>query len=133
RCQHNLGYWHNLDYVGVGPGAHSWFRGERYVDTLSPVQWAAQVQRGEAPICQREVITPDLAIGETVMLGLRLMEGLDLDALSERFGLDAWARYAAPIEETCQLGLVELCDSRLRLTRPARLLGNEVFRRFLIS
>ncbi|SRR5581483_10356807 len=133
RCQHNLGYWHNLDYVGVGPGAHSWFRGERHVNTLSPVQWAAQVERGEAPVCQREQIPPGLALGETMMLGLRLVDGIDLDAVSARFGVDVRQRYAGPIDETRALALTELCGSRLRLTKRARLLGNEVFRRFLMG
>jgi oxygen-independent coproporphyrinogen-3 oxidase len=133
RCQHNIGYWRNLEYLGVGPGAHSWYGGERYVDTPSPVQWAAQVERGESPICQREPIPPELALGETVMLGLRLVEGLDLDELSARFGVDARARYAEPLRETRELGLVELCGPRVRLAKRARLLGNEVFRRFLLS
>jgi oxygen-independent coproporphyrinogen-3 oxidase len=131
RCEHNLGYWRNLEYIGVGPGAHSWFGGERYVDTLSPVAWARQVAAGESPVFERERIAPELALGETVMLGLRLMEGIDLDELSARFGVDARRLFAAPMRETEDMGLTEVGDGRLRLTRRARLLGNEVFRRFL--
>jgi oxygen-independent coproporphyrinogen-3 oxidase len=131
RCQHNLGYWQNRPYLGVGPGAHSWFGGRRYVDTLSPRGWVEQIGRGESPVFGVEEIGPELELAETLMLGLRLSEGVDLAALSERFGLDVAARFDATIRETCQLGLTELRDGRLRLTRPARLLGNEVFRRFL--
>lgn len=133
HCEHNLGYWRNLDYLGVGPGAHSWFGGERYVDTRSPIAWAKQIQAGELPIAEREVIPPALQLGETTMLGLRLMEGIDLDELSTRFGIDARARFAAPIAETTQLGLLVVEGARMRLTRRARLLGNEVFGRFLTS
>lgn len=132
RCQHNLGYWRNLPYIGVGPGAHSWFGGERYVDTLSPAAWARQIALGESPIAEREAIAPELELRETVMLGLRLVEGVDLDELSARFGVDARRRFAAPIQETRGLGLLEVEGSRIRLSRRARLLGNEVFRRFLM-
>ena len=133
RCQHNLGYWRNLDYLGVGPGAHSWFGGERYVDTRSPIAWAKQIADGASPIAEREQIPDDLQLGETVMLGLRLMEGIDLDALSMRFGTDARARFAEPIRETIELGLLVEDGSRIRLSSRARLLGNEVFRRFLTA
>jgi oxygen-independent coproporphyrinogen-3 oxidase len=131
RCQHNLGYWHNLPYLGVGPGAHSWFGGRRYVDTLSPRAWVEQIGRGEPPVFGVEEIGGELELAETLMLGLRLTEGIDLAALSVRFGLDLAARFAAPIQETRELGLTELRNGRLRLTGWARLLGNEVFRRFL--
>lgn len=131
RCQHNLGYWRNHEYLGVGPGAHSWFGGYRYVDVLSPVQWASRIAAGHSPVISAEQIPPDLQLGETMMLGLRLAEGVDLAETSERFGVDVRSYFGLPIRETLQLGLVEWHDGRLRLTRRARLLGNEVFRRFL--
>jgi oxygen-independent coproporphyrinogen-3 oxidase len=133
RCQHNLGYWRNLPYLGVGPGAHSWFGGRRYVGTLSPRHWAAQVLADEPAVFGVEEIGPELELGETMMLGLRLNEGVDLTEVSARFGIDAAARFAGPIEECAALGLTELVGSRVRLTDRARLLGNEVFRRFLES
>jgi oxygen-independent coproporphyrinogen-3 oxidase len=133
RCQHNLGYWRNLPYVGVGPGAHSWFGGRRYVGTLSPRAWASQVLAGEPAVFDVEEIDADLELGETMMLGLRLTDGVDLAELSARFGLDVAARFVDPIGECAALGLIELVGRRLRLTRRARLLGNEVFRRFLES
>jgi len=131
RCQHNLGYWGNLEYLGVGPGAHSWFGGYRYVDTLSPVQWAKALESGRSPVCSAEPITPELELGETMMLGLRLLDGVDLECVSERFGVDARSLFAFPIRETLELGLTEWRSGRLRLTERARLLGNEVFGRFL--
>src|SRR5262245_9239984 len=131
RCQHNLGYWHNRPYLGVGPGAHSWFGGRRYVETLSPRAWAEQIDRGESPVFGVEEIGPELELAETAMLGLRLNEGIDLTSLSSRFGVDVASRFAEPIRETGALGLTELHEGRLRLTDRARLLGNEVFRRFL--
>jgi oxygen-independent coproporphyrinogen-3 oxidase len=131
RCQHNLGYWRNYEYLGVGPGAHSWFGGHRYVDALSPVQWANRIQAGHSPVVSAEPIPFELQLGETVMLGLRLNEGIDLDDLGRRFEMDVRGYFGIPIRETLAMGLVEWHEGRLRLTRRARLLGNEVFRRFL--
>lgn len=133
RCQHNLGYWQNLEYLGVGPGAHSWYGGRRYVETLSPSQWTSQIQAGQSPVFQIEEIDRDLELGETIMLGLRLLDGLDLDELGRRFAVDIRSRFGSAIEGTISLGLCEVVDRRLRLTRRARLLGNEVFERFLTA
>lgn len=133
HCQHNLGYWRNLEYLGVGPGAHSWFGGRRYVDVLSPVQWSERVLAGASAVYQVETIGPELELGETMMLGLRLSDGVDLDDVSRRFGLDARVRFRDSIDETGRLGLTEVEGGRLRLRRHARLIGNEVFRRFLVD
>ena len=131
ECQHNLGYWRNLEYLGVGPGAHSWFGGVRYVDLLSPVQWAKVIVAGGSPVASAERVPVEVELGETMMLGLRLTEGVDFDLISRQFGIDARFRFAAAIRETQSLGLTEWHGHRLRLTRRARLVGNEVFARFL--
>jgi oxygen-independent coproporphyrinogen-3 oxidase len=131
RCEHNLGYWRNLEYLGVGPGAHSWFGGSRYVDLLSPVQWTRAIEAGQSPVCSAERVPLQVELGETMMLGLRLMDGVDFDDISQRFGVDARFLFASTIRETMELGLVEWQGRRLRLTPRARLLGNEVFGRFL--
>ncbi|HEY3111438.1 MAG TPA: radical SAM family heme chaperone HemW [Chloroflexota bacterium] len=131
QCQHNLGYWRNRAYLGVGPGAHSWFGGVRYVDLPSPVQWAKTIAAGGSPVVSAERVPREVELGETLMLGLRLSEGVDFGEISCRFGIDARFRFAAVIRETQSLGLTEWHNGRLRLTRRARLLGNEVFGRFL--
>lgn len=131
QCQHNLGYWNNLDYLGVGPGAHSWFGGKRYVETLSPAGWASQIAANAPPIPQSESLSLGESIGETLMLGLRLIDGIDLSDLSRRFGVDLATTLQSSIDETRDLGLLEVDGTRIRLTARARLIGNEVFRRFL--
>ena len=131
QCQHNLGYWNNLEYLGIGPGAHSWFGGKRYVETLSPAGWANQIAAMLPPIQSVETLSLGDTIGETLMLGLRLLDGINLNLLSQRFGVDLAAALRKPISETKELGLLEVDGAHLRLTPRARLIGNEVFRRFL--
>ncbi|MBM4416755.1 MAG: radical SAM family heme chaperone HemW [Chloroflexi bacterium] len=131
-CRHNLRYWRNQEYVGIGPGAHSWFGGARTIATRAPAAWIAQVEHGEATVEERETIPADLELGETAMLGLRLREGIDLSALRERLG-PAVGRLAEPLNSLVEQGLVARSASRVALTDRGRLLGNEVFARVLTA
>ena len=79
----------------------------------------------------REPADRDREMAETVILALRLREGLDLAAFESRFGVPVATTFAAPLQETLELGLTELVDGRLRLRHEAVLLGDEAFLRFL--
>jgi oxygen-independent coproporphyrinogen-3 oxidase len=139
-CQHNLKYWRNGAYMGVGAGAHSSWRGWRWQNLLSPqdyvVRMAAQGD-GEAPwdspvVAGVEVIDEALAMGETMMLGLRLLEeGVLLSRFAARFGRSLLGVYRDELVVLQAEGLLERRPERVRLTRRGRLLGNLVFARFL--
>lgn len=131
QSRHNLTYWHNEPYFGFGAGAHSCFGGERYWNLLSPVEYIQQIERGESVTAGSEIISRELEMAETMILGLRLNEGIAFDAYAVRYGEDARERYLAPLRETRELGLIELSEARVRLTPRGRLLSNEVFWRLL--
>ncbi len=149
QSQHNLIYWRNETYLGVGPGAHSRLGNYRFWTSLSPRDYA--VRAGEwtqAPSCSwrafgeaelREArtidgwehIDGDTARAETMFLGLRLLEGLDLDRASEAIGEDLAARFEAEIDELLNLGLLRRNGNTIRLDESAYLVANQVFTRFL--
>jgi len=131
RSHHNLTYWRNEPYLGFGAGAHSCFGGERYWNVLSPVEYIQRVERGESVIAGRETIGRELEMAETMILGLRLGEGIAFSAFTARYGEDAREKYAAQLRELRGLELIELSDRVVRLTPRGRLLSNEVFWRFL--
>ena len=87
ESRHNLGYWRNVDWAGIGPGAHSHYGahggddGLRAWDVAHPRAWAQRLAAGQVPWAGSEAIAPDEALEERIMLGLRLREGLDVDAL----------------------------------------------------
>jgi putative oxygen-independent coproporphyrinogen III oxidase len=89
ESRHNLTYWRYQDYVGIGPGAHGRRNGVATLRHKKPENWLAAVAgRGnglkeERPLGQREQAS------EALLMGLRLAEGIDLAALSRRFGLSA--------------------------------------------
>jgi oxygen-independent coproporphyrinogen-3 oxidase len=128
---HNLTYWHNEPYLGFGAGAHSCFGGERYWNVLSPLEYIQRIERGESVVAGRERISRELEMAETIILGLRLNEGIAFDAFATRYGEDAREKYAQQLGEVKGLGLIELTEERVRLTPRGRLLSNEAFWRFL--
>jgi oxygen-independent coproporphyrinogen-3 oxidase len=126
ECRHNLGYWLDGDWWGVGPGAHSHLTGARWWNVKHPARYAALLAAGDAPEAGREELTSDEQATERVMLRLRLASGLPLSLLDEA-GRVAAARAAAD-------GLVDpaaLSSGRAVLTRRGRLLADAVVQALL--
>ncbi len=147
QCQHNLTYWRNLPYLGAGAGAHSSYAGRRYSDArpvadyvaaIAP-DWrptAATIGLVGGPVVESTKIARAEAVAETIILALRLNEGLGLADFAARFSCPIEAIYRAQIDQLTGWGLIEIAgsrdgDRRLRLTERGRLVGNEVFERFL--
>ena len=150
ECAHNLVYWRNGPYLGVGPGAHSHLGDYRFWTQRPPRAYAAAVEQwrhavdaipwaqlGETELRQArtvdgwEYIDRPTAAAETMFLGLRLLDGLELEAASIVAGADLGETYAAEIDELLRLGLLHRQGTTLRLAEPAYLLANQVFTRFL--
>ncbi|NTU64429.1 MAG: hypothetical protein HGB05_13780 [Chloroflexi bacterium] len=125
-------YWRNEPYFGFGCGAHSSFGGKRYSNALHPREYIERVlQKGEA-VVEVEEIDQALEMGETLMLGLRLIEeGVERGRFHDRFGVTLDEVYGMTIEQLIEQGLLESDDARIRLTARGRLLGNRVFAEFL--
>ncbi|MFC2068298.1 radical SAM family heme chaperone HemW [Chloroflexota bacterium] len=132
KCRHNLTYWHNHSYLGVGAAAHSFIKGHRLSNTDNLDKYLAAFPDNPATARDTdEEISPQLQLAETVILGLRLCDGLSLDGIFNRFGVDLFEYYQQPVAEMGKAGLLEWTPRQLRLTRRGRLLSNEVFWRFL--
>jgi oxygen-independent coproporphyrinogen-3 oxidase len=132
KCKHNLVYWHNLPYLGAGVAAHSYINGHRLAHTTNLDSYLNAFSRNLPPAWELdEEIGPELQLSETVILGLRLSEGVCLEGIRSQFGIDLLKHYSQQVDETAALGLLEYSGQRIRLTRRGRLLGNEVFWRFL--
>jgi oxygen-independent coproporphyrinogen-3 oxidase len=137
ECHHNLTYWRNQSYLGLGAGAHSYFEKKRWHNVLSPEEYItrleADLQEPFPPsVKEVEEIDKALEMAETMILGLRLVqEGVRLADFRERFGRELMDAYGREIREMEQAGLLEADGDRVRLTARGHLLGNEVFQRFL--
>ena len=122
RCLHNLTYWRNGEWLGVGLGAHSHLGGARSRNPGALLEHIERVERGLGRI-------PDPAAelaSDTAMLSLRLDSGLDLARYGRRFGMASRDRVATALR-AADGSLVEWLGDRARLTPRGRLLANEVF------
>jgi oxygen-independent coproporphyrinogen III oxidase len=133
ESRHNAVYWQRGEYLGLGAAAHSFFDGQRIANTSNLDDYMGPVASGSVPPREIEKIDGPTALAEAIILGLRLTEGVSLDDIGRHFSIDLHRRYAAEIGELSGLGLVKMSGGRLCLTPRGRLLGNEVFVRFLPS
>jgi oxygen-independent coproporphyrinogen-3 oxidase len=131
ECQHNLSYWRNAPYLGFGAGAHSHFAGCRYHNVIRPEEYVALIDRGESCVAGSEEIDAETGMSETMIMGLRLLKGVSRNEFEERFHRPLVDVYGEQLGELADLGLLDVNAKRVRLTPRGRLLGNEVFERFL--
>jgi oxygen-independent coproporphyrinogen-3 oxidase len=145
ECRHNLVYWRNGEWLGLGPGAHSHWGGHRFATVYSPRRYIDLLRRAEPAngdgahdlltsmphLTLVEEQPPELQAADTAILALRLNEGLDLAEFKQRFGRRFTELYAGPYEEMVAASLLERVNGTVRLTDKGRFLANEVFVRLL--
>ncbi|BAQ96399.1 radical SAM family heme chaperone HemW [Bifidobacterium angulatum] len=141
ESRHNLGYWRNVDWAGLGPGAHSHYNrcladssgetgettssplGLRSWDIAHPKLWGQSIIDGKVPWDGSERISHEEHLEETIMLGLRLRGGLDLALLGDTVDMTR----IRPMENE---GLITIHGGRVVPTRTGRLLNDTVIERF---
>lgn len=124
QCRHNMAYWSNANWWGIGPGAHSHLEGRRWWNVKHPRTYAERMSAGLSPMQEEEHLTPEQRQLERLMLGLRMRGGIgqsdagcsddQLADLIERGLIDPQAAQAS--------------DPRLVLTRGGRLLADQIVR-----
>jgi oxygen-independent coproporphyrinogen-3 oxidase len=141
--RHNLQYWQNEPYLGLGAGAHGYVAGVRTVNALGIRAYIQRVNQNAASpfpagpaAVQAEPVDRWTAMQEMMMVGLRLTsEGVPSARFEQQFGLPLESVFGPQIDRLCELGLLtweEKPDGRhLHLTKGGRLLGNQVFRQFV--
>lgn len=130
ECRHNLCYWRNEPYVGFGPGAVSYLGGERSKNLRSPSRYAAAVLEGREQVEERERVGEEMWLAETLMVGLRVLEGVPFERLESRVP-DARPRLAPALDELARMGWVEISEHGVRLTREGLMFHDSVTMRLL--
>jgi len=135
ESRHNIQYWRNHPYLGIGPGAHGYAGGVRYVVESSPHRYIKAMSdnrlSGRFPFTPAVVestrVSREDEISETIMMGLRLLqEGIPLAGFQQRFGQDLLDGRRETIARYQQQGFLELTDETLRLTERGRFVSNRI-------
>jgi len=126
ECRHNLFYWANKSYIGIGPAATSYWQGRRVTNVANIEKYIHLIQDGQSAVVESE--TPDeIEIAcETAVLNLRRRSGIDLMEFKEQTGFDALELFADAIANNEQLGLIERSQGKIYLTRKALPIADSV-------
>ena len=131
QSRHNLTYWQNLPYIGIGAGAHSFFGGRRFSNILDPQEYIQLLKKQQRPEVDGELIDRIQEMSETAFLALRTAQGLHLPTFEERFAEPFTQFVGTRLRTVEEAGLLEQEHEWIRLSKRGRLLGNEVFLRLL--
>lgn len=126
ECRHNLLYWRNEPYIGVGPSAAGCVDGRRYKNVADVAGYVRLIERDGHAEVETETIDTEMLIVELVMMQLRLKEGLSIAAFRERIGVDPRDSFGDALTRLVALGLVAVSETHIALTRSGRLVANTV-------
>lgn len=126
ECFHNINYWCNGEYLGLGPGAVSCLSGRRYTAVKDIAEFCRRVSAEEEWWCEMEELSPEERFRETVIMGLRMVKGVSVNELEHRFNVNPLDYYGATLDKLVQAGLVCIQKGRLFLSNKGMLLANQV-------
>jgi len=132
ESRHNLTYWRYGDYAGIGPGAHGRRLGMRTVRHRKPENFLSGLARNGHGIAEEALLSMPEAADEALVMGLRLGEGIDADAIAARFGFGRivdWSRVDALVRS----GHLEGHGARIRLTAAGRLVLDYILGEIAVS
>jgi oxygen-independent coproporphyrinogen-3 oxidase len=128
---HNVKYWTDGEWLGLGAGAHGTRHGTRWRNLPGTRDYVARMRESGTARAEERSLTKDQALGEALMMGLRLTAGIDVAALDRRYGCDIMTLFGDALGPFADAGLIVHEAGRLRLTRDGMLLANEVLAVFV--
>lgn len=139
ECRHNLTYWRNQEYLGLGAGAHGHANGYRYQLVKQPRVYIRRINDGRAAIfplssavAEHHKVDTREAMSDTVITQLRLLqEGLDLLSFRYKFGQTLDEAYDGLVSQLLEWGLLVQADDHILLSERGRFISNQVFYRFV--
>jgi oxygen-independent coproporphyrinogen-3 oxidase len=131
QSRHNLKYWQDGEWMGFGCGAHSTRQAVRWRNVPSTEEYVQRLNAGESPAVDHRWRTTEDRLGDALFTGLRLTEGVNLDAIRSTYGVEVWDRYGSQLEPFLQMSILRRDGSRISLTREGMLLAHEVMSIFV--
>jgi len=129
--RHNLKYWHYVDYLGFGAGAHSFYDGVRRSNNRNVMPYIQAVDRYTMPTIDTETITVERAQEDFCFLALRTKWGLNEHTFKKRFGISVVNLFGTTLNDLIIKGLLEYENDSYHLTSEGAKHGNYVFSQFI--
>lgn len=126
ECQHNLAYWANLSFIGIGPSASSYYKGKRTKNVSNIEKYIELIEGNSCPAAETSSLTPLEAACETAVLNLRRTDGIVLEEFKEQTGFDAMALFEEPIFKYHRMRLLDIAKGRVFLTRRAFAISDSI-------
>ena len=126
ECKHNLKYWQNVDFLGLGVSAHSYIDGYRYFNTKRLDTYIDALRDGKSPVYKREYVSNEERRTERIMLALRTAKGLDLEEFKNEFNEDLMITHGDAINKFINMKMVEIVDGFLRITEDFFYVSNSI-------
>ncbi|MDP5273062.1 radical SAM family heme chaperone HemW [Chengkuizengella axinellae] len=130
ESMHNKMYWNNKSYYGIGAGAHSYLQGTRYINVKGIQDYLQAVKQG-LPVAEKHQVSQQEAMEDFMMVGLRLMSGVDRENFFNQFGCTMEQKFEKQLDKLISRQLLETTSNGFKLTKQGILLGNEVFAEFI--
>ena len=131
ECKHNVLYWKCEEYVGIGASASGYLNGIRYNNICELDNYEKMILEGEKPIEWEEKLSIKDEIEESIFLGLRMNEGIQISDFKEKYNFDFEKEYKNEIEKLSKMELIEIDNNRMKLTQKGREISNSVFVEFI--
>ena len=131
HSRHNLKYWTDGEWLGFGSGAHSTRDGTRWKNVPGMEAYLSAAAAQGQLVTERRPLTAEAQLEEALFTGLRLNAGLDLPAVTERYGVDVWSRYGGELQPFVDQGILLYDGRSLRLPRAGMLLAHEIMAVFI--
>jgi oxygen-independent coproporphyrinogen-3 oxidase len=131
QSRHNLKYWTDGEWLGFGPGAHTTIDGVRTRNVSGTGEYVSAVSSGGTLVAEARPLSPHDRMEEALFTGLRLSEGLSVDAVRARYGIDLWSEFGGELQPFRDLGWLIYDEGRLWLTRAGMLLAHEMMAVFI--
>lgn len=131
ECKHNIIYWTDQEYIGVGAGAHSYFKNERFNNVLNVREYIKSINGKKTAIENIERIDKNTHVSEYIILGLRMNKGISVKDFKNKFQKDINDVFGKELEKLFVDGLIEKKGENIRLTEKGRDLSNLVSVNFL--
>lgn len=132
QCRHNITYWKNQQYLGLGAAAHSYLNQQRFNNHPKIEDYMEAIMEGKKPIGEKNDLSLKDEISETMFLGLRMMEGISTKEFQKRFNQSPFDIYGEIFKKLKEKQLIEYDSNNIKLTSKGIDLANIVFQEMLL-